>query len=183
VFTLWIVLLLVQTALITTRQVRVHRRLGLVGFGLAVLMVVLGVLAATDALRRGAGPNGLSPETFYVIPITDMVLFSVFAFFAYRERFRPEAHKRLILIATIALLDAAVGRWPVAALMNHGPRQDLVVFGFLLLIAVYDLLSLRRISSATLWASGLLIVIHAVRVPLGMSEAWQSFVKHLIGKV
>jgi hypothetical protein len=173
-FTLWIVLLIVQTALISARQVRVHRTLGMGGFGLAVVMVVLGTFAAADALRRGSGPLGLDAKTFFIIPISDMLLFSIFIFFAYRARTRPEAHKRLILIGTIALVDAAVGRWPVTIFQQHPPLQDVVPFGFLLMIVFFDLLSMRRVSRTTIWASLLLVVVHLTRVPLGMTSAWHS---------
>ena len=44
-FTVWMILLLVQVALISAKKVKVHRTLGMAGFGLAVAMVVLGVLA------------------------------------------------------------------------------------------------------------------------------------------
>jgi hypothetical protein len=48
VFSAWIVLLITQISLVTAGRVDIHRKLGLWGFGLACLMVVLGVLAATD---------------------------------------------------------------------------------------------------------------------------------------
>ena len=80
-FTLWMVLLIVQTGLIATHHVQWHRKLGVAGFGLAVLMVVLGLTSAVNALHRGRGPLGLDPLTFFVIPLSDMVLFSVFTFF------------------------------------------------------------------------------------------------------
>src|SRR5215831_4753970 len=51
-FSIWILLFLVQTSVVTAGRVDVHRRLGLVGVGLASLMVPLGVLAAVDSLRR-----------------------------------------------------------------------------------------------------------------------------------
>ncbi len=181
-FTLWIVLLMVQTTLISAHKVRVHRTLGMVGFGLAVVMVGLGLFASADALRRGSGPLGLDPKTFFVIPITDMVLFSLFVVFAYRARFRAEAHKRLILIATIALIDAAVGRWPIAILIQRPPLQDIVIFGFLLLVVGYDLLSLRRVSRTTMWASAVLMVVHLARVPLGSTATWHSLADWVIGK-
>jgi hypothetical protein len=174
-FTLWIVVLIVQTALISAKQIKVHRTLGIGGFCLAVVMVVLGLFAAADAMRRGSGPLGLDAKTFFVIPITDMFLFSVFVFSAYRARSRPEAHKRLILIATIALVDAAVGRWPIAIFQQHPPLQDVVPFGFLLLIVLFDLFSLRRVSRTTIWASLLLVAVHLTRVPIGLSVAWHSF--------
>jgi hypothetical protein len=179
-FTLWMVLLIVQTALISAKQVRVHRTLGMGGFGLAVAMVGLGLFAAADALRRGSGPLGLDAKTFFVIPISGMFLFSVFVFSAYRARSRPEAHKRLILIATIGIVDAAVGRWPIAIFQQHPPLQDVVPFGFLLLIVLYDLLSLHRVSRTTIWASLLLVVVHLTRVPIGMTSAWHSLADWVI---
>jgi len=181
-FTLWMLLLLVQSALITTHQVRVHRQLGVAGFILAVLMVVLGLFAAADALRRGSGPLGLDSKTFFVIPITDMVLFSLFVFSAYRARFKPEAHKRLILIATIALMGAGIGRWPIVILQQKPFLQDFLLFGILLLIVGYDLLSLHRVSRTTLWASAVFVVVHLARIPLGMTPAWHALASRVIAK-
>ena len=174
VFTLWMVMLIVQTALISAHQVRIHRTLGMFGFGLAVLMVVLGTMAAADALRRGSAPLGLDARTFWVIPMSDMFLFSVFVFSAYWKRSKPEAHKRLILIATIALADAAIGRLPIPLFQAHPPTQDIASFGFLLLIVLYDLFSLHRVSRTTIWASLLLVIVHLTRVPIGLTPAWHS---------
>ena len=178
-FTLWMILLLVQTALITTHNLKVHRALGLYGFVLAVAMVALGVFAAIDAMRRGSGPLGLDPKTFFVIPMTDMVSFSILVFFAYRTRLRPEFHKRLILIASITLMGAGVGRWPVPFLQAHPPAQDLVLLTFLLLLVAFDLVQLHRVSKATLLGAALLILVHAVRIPIGLSPAWHAFATRL----
>ena len=180
VFTLWMVLLIVQTGFISAHKVQWHMKLGLFGFGWAVLMVVLGSLAAVDALRRGEGPLGLDPVSFFVIPTTSIVLFAFFTLMAYRARKKPEAHKRLIMIATIGIMDAAVGRWPIALFQQHPPMQDLVPFGFLLLMVAYDLFNLHRFSKTTLWAGALLMAVHLTRVPLGLSHPWHAMVSHLL---
>ncbi len=115
VFSSWILLLLAQTSLVAVGLVDLHRPLGLLGFGLACLLVIVGLLAATDSLARhfAAGEPGVGARAFYAIPITDMLIFATLIYFAFRQRFNPSAHKRLILIATITLLDAAFGRWPI----------------------------------------------------------------------
>lgn len=179
VFTLWMVLLLVQTTLITTRKIQVHRKLGLVGFGLAVAMVVLGMLAAVDAMRRHVPHLGLDPQAFLVIPMSDMLAFSLLVYMAYRMRSRAEQHKRYILIASIALMDAGVGRWPVAFLQTHPPAQDLVLLALLLAVVAFDLLQLHRVSRATVYGGTWLVILHLVRVPLGQSALWQAFARHL----
>lgn len=182
IMTLWMVILFIQTALISARKVKWHMTLGLFGFCVAVAMVVVGPLAATNSLRRGVGVLGLDPKTFYVIPISAIFIFAVLAFFAYRYRRQPAIHKRLILIATIGLIDAAVGRWPVAFFQNNPKAQDLVPFGFLLAIMVYDLVTQKKILKATLWASLFLVVIHLTRVPIAFTHPWQAFATFMLGK-
>lgn len=182
VMTLWMVLLFVQTALVSARRVKWHMTLGLFGFGVAVAMVIIGPLAATDSLRRGVSVLGLDATTFYMIPLSAIFLFGVLAFFGYRLRRQPANHKRLMLIATIALIDAAVGRWPIAFFQTNPKAQDLVPFGFLLAIMIFDLATQRRILRSTLLASLLLIVVHVTRVPIAFTGPWQSFATHMRGK-
>ena len=178
VFTSWMVLLAVQSGLITIKKLRWHKTLGLAGFGLAAAMLVLGVLAATDSMRRGAdGNSGLGAETFYVIPLSGILTFAVLVGLAYRERFKPAVHKRLILIATIAITDAAVARWPVASLQAHPPMRNLVILGFLLMVVAYDLVSLHRVLMTTVWASVFVMVLLVGAVPLGMTPAWHAFAR------
>ncbi len=180
VFTSWMILLIVQTALVSTKNVKIHMKLGLFGFGLAVAMVVLGSLAAVNAMRRGSGPLGLDPLTFFVIPVSGMLLFGTLVFFAYKLRRNAEAHKRLILIATMALMDAAVGRWPIRVLQQHPPMQDLVILALLLTVVFFDLYNLHRVSKYTLRGVLFVVVVHAVRVPLGHTAAWHAMARHLL---
>src|SRR5215469_7419923 len=53
-FTLWIILFITQISLVTARRVDVHRRLGLLGFMLAIVMIGLGTVTASDRLARNA---------------------------------------------------------------------------------------------------------------------------------
>jgi hypothetical protein len=180
-FTLWMVFLVVQEGLIAGRKIKWHMQLGLVGFGLAVLMVILGLLAATDALRRGASPLGLDALTFYIVPISAILMFAVMVYLAYRFRFRAITHKRLIIIATINIAGAAIGRWPVAILVHTPPLQNVVTLTFLLLIVAYDFISQGRIQKSTLWAGLALMAVQLVRVPLGMTPAWHAFATFMGG--
>jgi hypothetical protein len=182
VFTLWMVLFVVQVGLIAARKVKVHRALGLAGFGLAVVMVVLGLLTATAAVRRSL--SGHLPGDalfFYVVPVSDLVLFAPLIFCAYWMRSKLDFHKRLALIATIALMGAPLFRFPFAAMHASVFAQSFVMFGFLLLVVGYDLLSLHRVHRATLWSSAYFVFIHLVRVPLGSTAAWHSFANFMVG--
>jgi hypothetical protein len=174
-FSSWIVLLVVQTSLVSAGRVDLHRRLGILGFLLASGMVILGVLAGTDSLARGFAPSGLDASTFYVVPITDMLIFSTLVFFAFRNRSNPPAHKRLILISTIALLIAAIARWPFAPVNRNPVAAALFSYVFLLMLVAYDLWSIRKVHRATLWAGAFLIFVQQIRVPIGMTAAWHAF--------
>ena len=68
--------------------------MGLFGFGLAYLMVILGLMAATDSLARHFAPGeaGAGVKAFYAVPVTDMLVFSTLIYFGFRERFNPAAH-------------------------------------------------------------------------------------------
>jgi FtsH-binding integral membrane protein len=174
-FSCWILLLVTQTSLVAAGRVDIHRRLGVFGFLLACAMVVLGVLAGTDSLARGFAPPGLDAATFYVVPITDMLIFATLVFFAFRNRSNPAAHKRFILVATIGLMIAAVARWPFAPVYRNPIAAALVTYVFLLLLVGYDLWSIRKVHRATLWAGIFLIVVQQIRVPIGMTAPWHAF--------
>jgi hypothetical protein len=174
-FSCWILLFLTQTALVSAHRVDIHRRLGLFGFGLACLMIVLGVLAATNALARNLSPFGVDPKVFYVIPMSDIFIFVVLIFFAFRERFNPSAHKRLILIATMSLMSAAFVRWPVHVPWWNLFVSELCVYALLLLLIAYDLFAIHAVHRATLWAGIFLASVEQLRHPFSHSSAWQSF--------
>lgn len=176
-FTSWVVLLVVQTSLVSAGRTDIHRSLGVVGFLLGCLMVVLGILAATDSLVRAASAAapGRDAKAFYIVPLTDMLIFAVCLYSAFRARLNPSAHKRYIYIATTALLIAAIARLP----FSFGNRRVLVAALltniFLLILVAYDWWSTRTIHRATLLAGAFMIFVQQVRLPIGRSAAWHAF--------
>ena len=138
-------------------------------------MVVVGVWAATNSLGRSSGPPGIDPKTFYIIPITDMLIFSVLVFFAYRARFDSAAHKRIIIVATVALMIAAIARWPIAAVHSNPLTAALLSYVFLLMLVAYDLWSTHKVHRATIWASAFLIFVQQIRFPIAQTAAWHVF--------
>jgi hypothetical protein len=177
VFTTWILLLVTQTALVSAGRVDIHRRLGLFGFGLACAMVVLGELAARNMLARGEAPPGFAPGplTFYAIPFFGILIFATLIYFAWRERSNPSAHKRLILIANIAILDAPTGRPPFSVITARPFMDSVFIYAFLLLLIGYDLWSTRKVQRATIWGSLFVVIAGQLRVPIGMTHPWLAF--------
>ena len=175
VFSCWILLLVTQTSLVSAQRVDIHRKLGLAGFGLACLMPVLGWWAATDRLAHGVIAGRLDAYSFYIVPMTDMVIFAILITLAYRSRRDSAAHKRYIYVATVGLLIAAIARWPWSFVHRNAPKAALVSYAFLVLLLAYDLWSTRKVHRATIWASGILIFVQTVRLPIGKTAAWHAF--------
>jgi hypothetical protein len=177
-FTAWVGLFIVQTGLVARHRVAVHRRLGVAGGVLALSMVVVGTLTAIDMAARGAAPPGIDPRAFLAIPLFDMVLFSTFVGAALMLRRNKEAHKRLMLLAYISIVVAAVARLP--GILPLGP---LVFFGltfvFVIAAMIYDAASRRRVHPAYLWGGGLFALSVPVRLTVSGTTAWQAFAQLL----
>ena len=174
-FSGWVLLLITQTSLVSAGRLDIHRRLGMAAFGLACLMVVLGILAATDSLVREAGAARRDPKTFYIVPLTDVLVFATLVYYAFRNRLNPAAHKRLILTATVSLMIAAIARWPWAFVHRQAHKAALVSYLFLLILVAYDLWSTRKVHRATFWGSAFLVFVYQIRIPIGKTEAWHAF--------
>ena len=169
-------LFLIQAALISARQIAWHRTVGIAAFFLPPVMIVLGCIAAIDAHHRRVSIGPLDPATSLSIPLLGIACFTVVIFASWRTRRRPDAHKRLILLATIGLVEAALGRFPWAR-MGLPPAAGAVTgLGILvLLVILYDLFALHRIHRSTLWAAPLTFAVGALAVPVGMTSAWHTF--------
>jgi FtsH-binding integral membrane protein len=175
VFSCWILLLVAQTSLVAAGRVDIHRRMGIAGFFLGCAMVVLGMFAATDSLVRHTNLAGRDAQAFYIVPLTDVLIFGVLLFFAFGARRDSPAHKRYIYVATTALLIAAIARWPWELTQRNAFRAGLFSYLFLLALVAYDYLSTRKIHRATLWAATFLIFVEIVRFPIAQTAAWHSF--------
>jgi hypothetical protein len=180
VFSSWILLLIAQTTLVSAGRTDIHRKLGIAGFCLACLMVILGILAGANALVRGFTPPGLDAKTFYIVQVTDMLIFAALVFFAFRLRRNSPAHKRLIFIATTGLLLAAVARWPIPGIQGNVMTSMPVTYIFLVALAIYDFWSTRKVHRATIWASAFLIIVQQIRVPIGFTAPWHHFADWVI---
>lgn len=176
VFTSWLALFLVQTTLVAAHRTDIHRRLGILGGVIAAFMVLLGFTTAVIRASQGATPiPGVSPLSFLVVPLGDIFVFAILVGAGFYYRRRPDVHKRLMLLATISILAAAIARLPLA-IMQAGPPA---FFGFtdvfVLACIVYDLITLKRVHRATVFGAILIIASQPLRLMLGGTHAWLAF--------
>jgi len=107
VFGSWILWFILQTGLIRTKNLLLHRRLGWVGLVVGGVVPLLGVATAITSQR--SSPTHL----FFAISLNDMLLFATSFWLAVYWRRKPEYHKRLVLIASCSLMGAAIARFPI----------------------------------------------------------------------
>jgi len=180
VFSAWIVLFVVQSALVRSGRTDIHRRLGVFGALLVPVMVVIGVMAGIDSARRGfTPPNGPPPLVFLIIPLTDLLVFSTLVATGIRLRRKPEYHKRLMLLATISILTPAIARLPVVS--AGGPAAflgltDLLIVGCML----FDKVSNGRVHRAFLWGGLFIIASQPLRFLVAQTDVWLSFARWAI---
>jgi hypothetical protein len=199
VYFAWLVLFLVQTRLVATGRVAVHRRLGIAGVFLLALMIPLGYVTTMGMVRRGfdlSGDQGvdryahagaIDPQYGAVFNLCGLVGFAVLAIAALALRRRSEIHKRLMLYATIELMAAPVTHfWGHVGVFNHvsvpvGVGLVLAPMAILLVSCVIrDYVVMRRVHPLT---PTLAITMFAFQMiqggVIGPSAGWHRFVDWL----
>ncbi len=175
IMTLWFTLFLAQCWLVASKRVKLHMRLGVFGAFVALALVVVGTATAISGARLGHSP-GPPPLVFLVVPFGDLLIFSVLVGLGLVYRANREAHRRLMLLATLSILTAAIARIPVAAIHDGGilayfGLKDLVIVAFV----AYDTWKSRRLHPAFGWGALLIIVSGPLRLMLGGTHAWMTF--------
>jgi len=180
VFSLWMVLLVTQPALVAARRIDLHRRLGAIGGVLAGVMVLTALAVAVDLGRRGAAPPGVPPLSFLAVPLATVIVFPALTGAAIAWRRQPEMHKRLMLIGTLELVPAGIARWP--GLAAGGP---LAYFGltdlFLVAMLLFDLATRGRPHPATVWGGLFLVASQVLRIVISGTGPWLAFAGWLVG--
>jgi uncharacterized membrane protein YoaK (UPF0700 family) len=110
-----------------------------------------------------------------------MVLFPSFVAAALYWRRNKEAHKRLMLLAYISIIAAAVARLP--GVLPLGPLGFFgIAFIFLVAGVTYDLFSRRRIHPAYLWGGALLVISVPVRLMISGTETWRGIAESMVSR-
>jgi hypothetical protein len=184
-FFAWTLFAMVQTSLVSSRRVALHRALGMVGISLATILTMLGLLAALNAINREI-PAALrqANEAFLIVPLQAIATFAVIFVLGIATIRRPETHKRLMLLATIALLNAPLAR-PLIVFVFHFPLGPPPVWlnvpaylaSFLLLIPpmIYDWRTRGQPHPVYLVALPVLTFLAWAVIPISGTHAWHTF--------
>lgn len=178
VFTAWMALFVTQAALVYRGRADLHVRLGkTLGAGWALVLVTAGLAVSFGTAAPGVGTDFGSLAAFLrqlPIPLGDLVAFVVLFGAAIVLTDRPRAHKRLMVLATVALLAAPTARL-LLLVVEPGP----VFWGLLTVVPLlpalvaigHDRFRHGRVHGAY-WAGFAVLAVNASRFVWLGSETW-----------
>jgi FtsH-binding integral membrane protein len=173
VMTSWFLLFGAQTWLVQAHRTDLHRRLGVIGALLASVILAVGAAVVTINAREGRVPPGAPVPVIVALSFGSLLVFGLLVAAGIYFRARSEFHKRLMLLATINLLSAAIQRIPLDFIDSGGLAA---VFGlldlFVVICVVYDTWRHRRLHPAFGWGALLSIVWPVLAILIGGSPGW-----------
>ncbi len=188
VFVGYLALFTAQVALISANRLDLHKRLGLVGAGLAASMPVLGPVTAIVVSAARYRAQGATPE-FLAIQFTDMIAFALLTGAGLLLRGTPSAHKRLTMLGLLYISGAGFARYlgpMIAAPLGPGSAGQLfTLYGLndllILALGAYDLATRRRLHPAYVAGVAVVLACQAAAVTGVLSPAWKAMSLHIIG--
>jgi hypothetical protein len=182
ILTTWFMLFLVQTVLVTTNHTVVHRRLGIAGAIVAVLVVASGLVTVVESVPRATLAKLPVAAVVQLVFANSAALaaFSICILRGLVRRSEPAVHKRLMAIASVNITVQAGARVG-EHLFGLSPAALAVPTFIVLLLAVvaHDLVTLRRVHPATIWGCTASIACPVIFVILGNSPIGEAIVEFL----
>ncbi len=184
-FFAWTIYFAFQSWLGASGQAARHRSIGIIGVSIATAMTILGFLAAVDSMKRAAAMGQADAGiAFAIVPLAGIMFFAVVFTLGIARNRTPETHKRLMLLAAISILDAAVARWFLTFLAPPGPAGPppvavtmppaLVAYLLLVVAIVFDWRTRGRPHPVYVYGGIALVAVKLLSWPLSMTPAWHA---------
>jgi hypothetical protein len=185
----WMLLFLVQSLLIVADNRRIHRMLGRIGAGLAAGIVILGFRLGIEATLISPPELriwGLSPKQFMAVPIVSVLIFAGFVGIGVWQRRRPEVHRPMMLLASLAAMSAAVSRIDAISDLYRGtvweslfgPFFSTLAIGAFLLVIKWGLT--RSFSRPFALGYAGLVAANVGIIQLATTSAWDGIASYLL---
>ena len=179
VYAAWLGLVAFQVFLVEKGDIRLHKNLGWATAVVSAAMVPLGIVAAlVDQARQISHPD-YAPQ-FLGLEFVDMLGFAIFIAAGLLWRKDPAAHKRLMILSALALVDASFSRaWQLTIkAVPTGPfswwmQYFLGTTLMLIAMAAWDLWRRRRIHPTVLFGMVVLWSGELASVVMQYSPSWK----------
>lgn len=183
-FFLWTLFFVLQTALVERGRTSWHRELGLLGIALAALMVFSGVLVQIVTLPAGLrGPQPAVARNVAALGFSAMIMFTTFVALAIANLRRPELHRRLMVLASFAIIGAAVVRLmrfvPDTTQFERALLGNVAVDALLLAVVLLDRRATRRVHGVWVAGGAFLVANQVARALIARTDWWAAVTDRL----
>ena len=173
----WVAAFALQAYLGATGRIALHRQIGPYVFSIGWLALASMVFVEFRALIVHPVPTDAAEFDWNLPGPYIYLTFPIYLAWAYRERRRPDWHKRLMTIALFLTLLAAMQRYlwlPID--YGYGPFAATLDVVLLVPLLGYDLITLRgRLHPATVRGGALLLSSQALLFLLWGTVLWRDF--------
>ncbi|MGN6849166.1 MAG: hypothetical protein ACTHJK_06790 [Sphingomicrobium sp.] len=175
-FFTWTGLLVSQAMLAANRRLRTHRKVGSIAGWLIIPMLILGtIVAVRDTVNDFRAGDGEAALSFFYGELADLSMFGLLAGAAMLLRNRPEYHKRWVILGSLGLIGAAIGRIPeISAFALY------IFLAFIASVAAYDLASRRSLHPATIVGAAVLLLLGLLEDAIGNTKTWIATAHRLL---
>ncbi|HET6524049.1 adenylate cyclase [Sphingopyxis sp.] len=179
----WLALLIAQPALVSRDNLARHRQLGRVGGLLAIFITCLGIFTGVASLVLNRFPPFFTPPYFLALTVTESLAFGAMVAWALRRRRATDWHRRLMIGATIVILEPALGRLlPMPLMIGWSDIPvGLVQLGVVGIVALYDRRTLGRVHPATKAVAAVVIAVRLTIYLLSMTPPVIALAERLAG--
>lgn len=185
-FFAWSLFFVLQSWLAASGRIVSHRDIGMIGVSLATAMTIMGFLVSVNVMKRSAAVGQTDAGiAFSIVPLSGIAFFAVVFALAVANARRPETHKRLMLLAGISILDAAVARWFLTFLAPPGPpgpppvavtiAPAFVAYLLLVVAIVHDWRTRGKPHPVYVVGGLVLVAIKLLNWPVSTTAAWHAF--------
>ncbi|WP_221393775.1 hypothetical protein [Dyadobacter sp. NIV53] len=177
IMTVWLGIFLAQSLLVANANIKRHRQLGQTGFVFGILVWLSLVIVTVRALIANNPPEADGQFDILFIQLDGLIFFGIFFTWGMLVRKKNiSAHKRLLFLATVVVLQAAVDRIRFLPGIQTALFIRFIYLDLLLIpLFVYDWLTLKRVHFIT-WFGSLLIFLLQTGIVLGWgSPVWHRF--------
>ena len=173
----WLTLLMAQNAFVASGNVAIHRKLGALMAAWAAAIVLIGPATVIMAVRRphsGVNAGALAGD------LAQTIAFAILFVTGFVRRHNGPAHKRLMTLASAAIIGPAIIRWQLGFIQQEPPFGVLLAYLLPpLIVVIYDLATLRRIHHATWLGLGLMVAVLMSFSLLPLWPGWLDFTQWL----
>lgn len=170
---LWFFLIFIQSSLIRSGNLSLHKTLGKSSLIIAAGILITGIWMSVAYYHR---PDGF---LFSTINTFILINFIVLYYLAWSNRYQAEFHKRYMTFVSLALIFPALGRIILGLKLNGYFSVPLWIL-LVLVVGIFDLKRQKKLHPATKIGTGLILTGIILTLVLLENTVWKAFLDEIM---